>query len=124
MGRLFVKILRKVVHTTVGIKTLSITKYLNPTTTLDWFDIHQFELTLPRLPGVFDGYQVVHISDFHLGTWLTRSQLAEIIHVVNQHQPDIILITGDFVTFRPELFIDDLTAELRRLKPKATRSTR
>jgi len=118
MGRLFVNFLRKVVHTTVGIKTLSITKYLNPTDKLDWFDIHQFELTLPRLPGAFDGCRVVHISDFHLGTRLTRPQLAEIIHTVNQQQPDIILITGDFVTFHPELFIDDLTAELSRLNPK------
>ena len=118
MGQLFVNFLRKVVHTTAGIKALSITRYLNPLDSRDWFDIHQLELPLPRLPGAFDGYQVVHIIDIHLGTWLTLSQLAEIIQVVNQQQPDLILITGDFVTYRPELFIDDLTAELSRLNPK------
>jgi hypothetical protein len=115
---LFVAFLRKVVHTPTGIKSLSFTRYLNRSNSQDWFDINQIELTLPRLPAEFDGYRIVHLSDIHLGTWLTRSELANIVHAVNRQYPDTILITGDFVTYRADLFIDDLTAELNQLNPK------
>ena len=118
MGRLFVAFLRKVVHTPVGIRTLSITRYLNRSNSQNWYDINQISLSLPHLPAVFDGYRVVHLSDIHLGTWLTRSQLAEIVQSANKQLPDLILITGDFVTYRPELFIGDITAELSQLNPR------
>jgi len=118
LGRLFVAFLRKVVHTPLGIKTLSITRYLNRSNSLDWFDINHIDLVLPRLPAAFDGYRVVHLSDFHLGTWLTRPQLSEIVQSANNQLPDLILITGDFVTYRPEWFISDLAAELSLLQPR------
>ena len=115
---MFVAFLRKVIHTPLGIKTLSITRYLNRSNSQDWFDINRIALVLQRLPAAFDGYRVVHLSDIHLGTWLTRPQLSEIVQSVNNQLPDLILITGDFVTYRPDWFISDLIAELSQLQPR------
>ena len=30
-----------------------------------WVDVNPVSLPLPRLPGAFDGYRIVHITDLH-----------------------------------------------------------
>ncbi len=52
---------------------------------------------LPHLSSAFDGLTVAHISDFHLGGWMSREHMATIAQQVNALNPDVIAITGDFV---------------------------
>ena len=79
--------------------------------------INQIELKLPRLSRNFDGYRIIQISDIHIGTWINQNRLAGIIDLVNQHEPDLVAITGDFVTFDPRRFEHELTSTLINLKP-------
>ena len=81
-----------------------------------WLDIRALHLTLPHLAPALHGYRVAHLSDLHLGDWLTRDRLAAIVRLVNQQQPDLIAITGDFVTRQPERVASDLVATLRLLR--------
>lgn len=64
----------------------------------NWIEVTHTTLELPRLDPQFDGYKLVQISDIHAGEWLPLSRLHRIVAMVNETQPDLIAITGDFVT--------------------------
>jgi predicted MPP superfamily phosphohydrolase len=81
-----------------------------------WVEINRIELELPRLEHPFDGYRLVLISDFHIGTWLDRTHLQDAINLVNAEHPDLVAITGDFVTYRPEDYAKDLVAVLGQIQ--------
>jgi predicted MPP superfamily phosphohydrolase len=74
-------------------------------------------LVLARLPVSFGTLRLVHLSDFHLSTWLTAARLEAVIDRVNDLRPDVVALTGDFVTHSPAEFTPALTAALRRLPP-------
>jgi uncharacterized protein len=63
-----------------------------------WFDIVPQSVTLPRLGPAFAGYRIAQISDIHMGTGMTIARLQQVAALVNAQQPDLIAITGDFVT--------------------------
>lgn len=76
---------------------------------LNKIDITNPSISLPQLPSAFDGYRLVHISDFHLGTWLNIDAMLEIVELVNQQDADMIAITGDFISFNAQAFKSDLS---------------
>lgn len=52
----------------------------------------------PKIKKSFDGYKVVHLSDFHLGTYdSTPDTVKLIVDTVNSLEPDLIVFTGDLV---------------------------
>jgi hypothetical protein len=83
-----------------------------------WLEISSISLILPRLPPVFDNFRIIHISDIHMGTWITRQRLAEVIKTVNSFNPDLIVITGDFVTHLSHTIVEDLQSNLSKLRSK------
>jgi uncharacterized protein len=117
-NRLFVRFLRSVIHTPAGIKALSISRYFYRPNIHDWVDTNHVSIPISGLPNEFNGYRLVQISDFHLGTWLTREYLLDAVKQVNQLKPDLIAITGDFVTIQPEKHLDDLSAGVSRLSAR------
>lgn len=53
---------------------------------------------IDNLPEDFDGFRIVQISDLHTGTYGNNTTyLSEIVSVVNDLHPDVILFTGDIV---------------------------
>ncbi|MFB2839007.1 metallophosphoesterase [Floridanema evergladense] len=61
-------------------------------------------LTVPiaNLPPSLQGTKIVQLSDFHYdGFCLSEALLAEAIATSNQIQPDLIFLTGDYVTSDP-----------------------
>lgn len=109
---------RKLLHNTFRMSLVGASRLLYPRKTPDWVDLTKINLTLPRLASEFDGYCLVQISDFHFGTWLERNHLAEAIELVNQLHPDLIAITGDFVTYGAERYSGDLIVELGKLRAR------
>jgi uncharacterized protein len=82
------------------------------------FEIVPVEITIPGLDPSFDGYSIAHITDIHLGQWISTDRLNGVIDLVNQQNPDMVAITGDFVSYTIDYFIDDLTDCLKKLQPK------
>ncbi|GAB4529723.1 MAG: hypothetical protein Fur0018_16520 [Anaerolineales bacterium] len=80
------------------------------------FDISNILLTLPHLEPPFDGYRIVHISDIHVDTWLGLERLKQVVELVNARQPDLIAITGDFVTTHQEETIAAMGRALRAMR--------
>ena len=82
--------------------------------------IEQVTLRLPRLDPVFDGYRLVQISDLHFDhRFMTRDRLLGLAALVNAEYPDLIAITGDFVSRgRAVEFLPDLHDGLKPLRAR------
>jgi len=55
-------------------------------------------ITLERLPAIFNDFTIAHLSDFHYHPFFTAKPIARAVLLVNQLEPDLIVLTGDFVT--------------------------
>lgn len=80
-------------------------------------EIHPFELELPRLDPAFAGYRLVQISDIHMDS-MKPERLEEIVSQVNALNPDLIVITGDFVTHEPQRYHRVLVDNLKNLRAR------
>ena len=63
-----------------------------------WFEIVSVNLTISNLAPAFDGFKIVQISDLHADTSMNPKKLGKIVNLINQQQPDIVAMTGDFIT--------------------------
>lgn len=81
----------------------------------NWIDINYVRLKLPNLASEFNGYRIVQISDIHVDKQSKKRRLNHIFRLVNQQNPDLIAITGDFVTRRQMKFLPKLEATLGQL---------
>jgi uncharacterized protein len=81
-------------------------------------DITRLALKLPNLHANFNGFRLVQISDIHLDGWMNRKRLEDIIHMVNEQQPDLVAITGDFISHPTSQHEADLAAALSQVKAR------
>src|SRR5579872_2233623 len=65
----------------------------------DRFSVNDERIWLDALPSAFHGLRVVQISDIHHGLFLPKEWLSEAVRQANRLNPDIIALTGDFVTY-------------------------
>jgi len=82
------------------------------------FAIVHMSMSLRGLKNAFDGLRIVHISDLHLGQWMSPERLTGVVGLVNEQSPDIVVITGDFVSFAVDQVAADLVNSLSQLRPK------
>jgi len=62
------------------------------------FTVRKFELKYPNLPEKFNGFKIVQISDFHIGSFLGYNDaVKESVDLINEQKADLLLFTGDFV---------------------------
>jgi predicted MPP superfamily phosphohydrolase len=54
-----------------------------------------------RLPDAYDGLKIVHLSDIHLSLFTPIEEVERAVELANSQQPDVIALTGDYVTFSP-----------------------
>jgi predicted MPP superfamily phosphohydrolase len=65
----------------------------------DRFAVTDERIWLDALPDAFSGLRVAQISDIHHGLFLPQEWLAQAVRQVNRLNPDIVALTGDFVTY-------------------------
>ncbi|MFP5229399.1 MAG: metallophosphoesterase [Acidobacteriota bacterium] len=63
--------------------------------------VEEHTLHLARLPEAFRGMRIVQASDFHFAEYTEAWFLREMVHRINRLRPDMVLLTGDFVSFLP-----------------------
>src|SRR5918992_2190953 len=95
----------------VGVGVFLYSRYVEPY----WVAVERVTLPLPRLAPPFDGYRIVHIGDFHLDGWMTPERLERVVDLVNQQEPDLVAITGDFVAVSVD-YISGLPGPLGKLR--------
>ncbi len=66
----------------------------------------RYDIYSEKLPGSFDGFKIVQVSDFH--NEAIEYPNVNIIDAINQEDPDVIVLTGDF--------IDEYTKNLTKIE--------
>lgn len=69
--------------------------------------------------GTLDSLKIVAISDLHLGYTIGKDELQEWVALINNENPDLILIAGDIIdnNLRP-ILAQNMQDDLRKLKAK------
>ena len=55
-------------------------------------------IRLKRLPPALDGFRIVQLSDVHHSAFTSRDQIARAVETANRLKPDIIALTGDYIS--------------------------
>jgi predicted MPP superfamily phosphohydrolase len=81
---------------------------------------HQIHVThqtieLPRLSADFAGLRLVQLSDIHHGLYTRLAEVERAVELANHHEPDLVALTGDFVSNSPH-YIAPVAAALGRLR--------
>jgi predicted MPP superfamily phosphohydrolase len=61
----------------------------------------QIEITIPELDPRLDGYRIAHLTDMHYNVAAGKSYIARIVDKTNALDPDMVALTGDFITHQP-----------------------
>ncbi len=82
----------------------------------DDLEISRYEVKSQKLPESFDGFKIVQLSDLH-GAEFGEDGM-ELVDKVGSLEPDMIALTGDFVTDEGDLAaVEKLAARLVKLCP-------
>ncbi|WP_066376629.1 MULTISPECIES: metallophosphoesterase [unclassified Anabaena] len=90
---------------------------------MHWFlsgslSVEKLTVNIRGLAASLQGKKLVHLSDFHYdGLRLADELLEEAIAVSNEAQPDLVLLTGDYVTTTPKP-IHQLAQRLKKLQSR------
>jgi len=61
--------------------------------------VEQVTIAIPGLPSSLQGTKLVQLSDLHYDGWrLSNNLLAQAIAASNQAEPDLVILTGDYIT--------------------------
>ena len=67
------------------------------------FTVTRYIVESPNLPNSFTGYRIAQISDLH-----GKDFADDLLEALDREQPDIVVITGDLVSFEDEDFSDEV----------------
>ncbi|MCJ7751300.1 MAG: metallophosphoesterase, partial [Armatimonadetes bacterium] len=67
-----------------------------------WTVAHQVSVPIANLPPALDGFTIAHLSDLHRGPFVSADHIREAAAIAVSHSPDLIVLTGDHVSYRAE----------------------
>ncbi len=74
----------------------------------EWLEVVRRDLPIRGLPTALEGKTLVQLSDLHIGPRVDDGYIAETFATVAALQPDIAVMTGDWVTYRGAAQLDAL----------------
>ena len=77
-----------------------------------WVEIVRRRMILPHLPRTLAGRTLLQLSDLHIGPRVDSGYLIETLQEAQRLAPDIVALTGDFITYRPGARFDELARVL------------
>jgi predicted MPP superfamily phosphohydrolase len=60
--------------------------------------VERVTVSIKGLPEQLDGLTIVQMSDIHAGVFMTESRMSDYVRMVNDLKPDLVALTGDFVS--------------------------
>lgn len=80
--------------------------------------VKEIAIESENIPASFNAYKIVQISDLHLHSFKNRGKtLQKFVDVINKQDADIVVVTGDLVSYGP-WELDDLEDILSKIKTK------
>jgi predicted MPP superfamily phosphohydrolase len=80
-------------------------------------EVTEHRIWLHSLSPTFRGFRIVQLSDIHHGLFLPLHVVTEAVELANQLEPDLVALTGDFVTYS-RTYIEPAAAVLGRLRAR------
>lgn len=77
------------------------------------FLVERVEAPLAGLPDALDGLRILQLSDIHIGSYMTREHLRRAVDIAAGLDPQLVALTGDFVTWQRdpiEACVEELAA--------------
>lgn len=65
----------------------------------EWIEVVEIDLRLRCLPRRLRGTRIAHISDLHCSSTVSGGYLRRCIERVNQLDVDVVILTGDYITY-------------------------
>lgn len=59
--------------------------------------IREYNVSSSRLPKEFHGFKIIHFTDLHYGSTITKNEFQSVVDTINRLKPDIIVFTGDLI---------------------------
>lgn len=69
--------------------------------------VRTYDFTHPQVPAAFDGFRIAFISDLHYKSLFKDKKLDNLVNLLNEQRPDVLLMGGDYqegCEYVPELF--------------------
>jgi len=60
--------------------------------------LERLDVVVPGLPAALDGLRLVQLSDLHAGCFLDEASMQPVIALARACDPQLLLLTGDFIT--------------------------
>ncbi|HMU38747.1 MAG TPA: metallophosphoesterase [Pseudomonadota bacterium] len=64
--------------------------------------LHRYAVSVSGLDPAHDGLRIAHLSDLHVGSLTSHRFIRNAIETALLEQPDLVLMTGDFVCYSPK----------------------
>ena len=74
-------------------------------------------IKIAKLPPEFENFKIIQLSDVHHSSFVSEAEIAAAAQRVNELQPDLIVLTGDYVSHSVD-FIPGCARALGQLKAK------
>lgn len=79
--------------------------------------VREERVVVRGLAPQFEGFTLVQLSDFHAGSFLRAGDLADVVEAANALAPDVVALTGDFLTHSCDEALP-LAADFARLRAR------
>lgn len=79
------------------------------------YQVRRVEIPMHKLPPALDGMQIVQISDIHLSSYMSRTDVRRAVDMANNLGADLAVVTGDLITGMNDP-IADAVDEIRHLR--------
>lgn len=70
------------------------------------YRVRRRQITLPNLPGSFDGIRLAQVSDIHSGSFYNKKAVRGGVELLLAEKPDLIFFTGDLVNNQSKEVVD------------------
>lgn len=80
-----------------------------------WLDITQRDLPIRGLPVALEGATLAQLSDLHIGIKVDEDYIVRTFQRVAALAPDIVVVTGDWITYRGPAQFEQLRRVLQHL---------
>ena len=83
----------------------------------EWLEVTRHEVLLPGFSRELDGLRVAQLTDLHRSAIVPREQIRDVVDRCNRLAPDLVVLTGDYVTRHAD-YIRTCAPELARLRSR------
>jgi uncharacterized protein len=73
-------------------------------------EVTRRRISLSRLPKAFEGFHIAQLSDFHISPFMPADEIRRCVAMTNQLKPDLVVLTGDYLSWDPEAEGDVVSA--------------